>query len=80
MEASPVSFQRVPLPLRVRVAEELAGVAPMALRQGVPAPLPPQHNGVAYWFKVSAQADGTFTVTNSRNGLTKTYRALSRAN
>ena len=34
MEASPVSFQRVPLPLRVRVAEELAGLAPMALRQG----------------------------------------------
>ena len=28
----------------------------------------------AYWLKVSAQADGTFTVTNSRNGFTKTYR------
>ena len=56
-------------------------VAPMALRQGVPAPPPPpQHNGVAYWFKVSAQPDGTVTVTNSRNGFTKTYRVLSRAN
>ncbi len=55
-------------------------VAPMALRQGAAAPPPPQHNGVAYWFKVSAQADGAFTVTNSRNGFTKTYRTLSRAN
>jgi hypothetical protein len=27
----------------------------------------------AYWIKVSAQQDGTFTVTNSRNGFTKTY-------
>jgi hypothetical protein len=40
----------------------------------------PQHRP-AYWIKVSAQADGTFTVTNSRNGFTKTYgesRPLSR--
>src|SRR2546426_1600338 len=55
-------------------------VAPMALRQGVQAPPPPQHNGVAYWFKVSAQADGTFTVTNSRNPFTKQYRGLSNNN
>jgi beta-lactamase superfamily II metal-dependent hydrolase len=27
----------------------------------------------AYWIKVSAQPDGTFTVTNSRNGFSKTY-------
>lgn len=27
----------------------------------------------AHWIKVSAQADGTFTVTNSRNGFAKTY-------
>src|SRR5208283_5420297 len=27
----------------------------------------------AYWIKVSAQADGTFTVTNTRNGFSKTY-------
>ncbi|NOT25503.1 MAG: MBL fold metallo-hydrolase [Acidobacteria bacterium] len=42
--------------------------------QGQQAPPPPAHNGRAYWFKVSAQQDGTFTVTNARNGLTKTYR------
>jgi len=28
----------------------------------------------AYWIKVSAQRDGTFTVTNPRNGFSKTYR------
>ena len=42
--------------------------------QGQQAPPPPAHDGRAYWFKVSAQQDGTFTVTNTRNGLTKTYR------
>ena len=29
----------------------------------------------ARWIKLSAQPDGTFTVTNSRNGFSKTYRA-----
>ncbi len=33
----------------------------------------PVHNGKAYWIKVSAQQDGTFTVTNQRNGFSKTY-------
>jgi competence protein ComEC len=27
----------------------------------------------AYWIKVTAQQDGTFTVTNARNGFSKTY-------
>jgi hypothetical protein len=27
----------------------------------------------AYYIKVSAHADGTFTVTNTRNGFSKTY-------
>ena len=34
----------------------------------------PAHNGDAYWFKVTALEDGTFTVTNTRNGFSKTYR------
>ena len=34
----------------------------------------PAHTGPAFMIKVSAQADGTFTVTNTRNGFTKTYR------
>jgi competence protein ComEC len=42
---------------------------------GSNAPPPPAHNGPAYWIKVSAQTDGTFTVTNTRNGFAKTYTA-----
>ncbi|HEY7302056.1 MAG TPA: MBL fold metallo-hydrolase [Xanthobacteraceae bacterium] len=38
-------------------------------------PEPPAHNGPAHWIKVTAQADGTFTVTNTRNGFAKTYEA-----
>lgn len=50
-------------------------VAPMAPPQPGPgAPPAPVHNGAAYWIKVSAQADGSFTVTNARNGFGKTYR------
>jgi len=44
-----------------------------------PAPRPagrrPEHTGPAFWIKVSAQSDGSFTVTNTRNGFTKTYAA-----
>ena len=51
-------------------------VAPMPAPQpaaGAPPPPPPAHDGPANWIKVSAQADGTFTVTNGRNGFSKTY-------
>lgn len=34
---------------------------------------PPVHNGPAYWVKVSASEDGSFTVTNARNGFSKAY-------
>jgi len=34
---------------------------------------PPAHNGMAYWIKISAREDGSFTVTNARNGFSKTY-------
>lgn len=37
------------------------------------APPAPRHDGTAYWIKVSASADGSFTVTNSRNGFGKRY-------
>jgi competence protein ComEC len=47
--------------------------------QGQPAPPAPQHNGTAYYFKVSAQQDGTFTVTNTRNGFSKTYKTVARS-
>ena len=42
---------------------------------GPAAPPPPAHNGTAYWIKVSAQTDGSFAVTNGRNGFSKTYKA-----
>ena len=35
---------------------------------------PPVHNGQAHWIKVAAQQDGAFTVTNARNGFSKTYK------
>jgi competence protein ComEC len=42
---------------------------------GTAATAAPVHNGPAYWIKVSARADGAFSVTNARNGFTKTYTA-----
>jgi competence protein ComEC len=49
-------------------------VQPVAAPQpgGPPAPA---HNGKAYWIKVQARQDGSFTVTNQRNGFSKTYAA-----
>lgn len=54
-------------------------IAPMPAPQPGPnTPPPPVHNGTAYWIKLSAQADGTFTVTNTRNGFSKTYKKGTR--
>jgi beta-lactamase superfamily II metal-dependent hydrolase len=52
-------------------------VAPIAA-PSPDGPPPPAHDGPAYWIKVSAQQDGTFTVTNARNGFAKTYAAKGR--
>src|SRR5258707_5885837 len=63
------------------VDETLAAmpVAPIAApAPGPGAPPPPAHNGPAYWIKVAAQQDGTFTVTNTRNGFAKTYTPNGR--
>jgi competence protein ComEC len=38
-----------------------------------PQPDVPVHLGAAYWNSLSAQADGGFTVTNSRTGFSKRY-------
>jgi competence protein ComEC len=61
-----------------------AGAAPAPAAGGAPAqsafPNGPQGvaaHSPAFWIKASAQSDGTFTVTNSRNGFSKTYRARS---
>jgi beta-lactamase superfamily II metal-dependent hydrolase len=40
-------------------------------------PLPP--HTPAYWIKITAQQDGSFTVSNSRNSYSKTYAARPRA-
>ncbi len=47
---------------------------------GQQAPPAPVHNGKSNYFKVTAQQDGTFTVTNTRNNFSKTYRAGGGAN
>ncbi len=51
-------------------------IAPAAApAPGPGAAPPPAHNGPAYWIKISAREDGAFTVTNARNGFSKTYAA-----
>ena len=52
-------------------AMPIAATAPPAAG----APPAPAHNGTAYWIKLSAERDGSFTVTNARNGFSKTYRS-----
>jgi competence protein ComEC len=42
---------------------------------GPNTPPPPPHNGPAHWIKVSAQQDGSFVVSNSRNAFSKNYLA-----
>lgn len=61
------------------VVSSTRGTPPRA--PGAPAPAYPDGlqgisaHSPAYWIAVSAQSDGTFTVTNTRNGFAKTYRA-----
>jgi hypothetical protein len=62
--ANPIDDQPADMPI--------AALTPPAPGSG--APPAPVHNGPAYWLKVSAQANGAFTVTNARNGFSKTYR------
>jgi hypothetical protein len=50
--------------------EPIAAPAP-----GPGATPPPAHNGPAFWIKVAARDDGSFSVTNARNGFSKHYAA-----
>jgi beta-lactamase superfamily II metal-dependent hydrolase len=51
-------------------------IAPTEAQSPTPADPPiPAHEGPASYIRVSATADGTFTVTNTRNGFAKTYSA-----
>jgi len=62
--------------------EDNATIAGVLTTQG--QPLAPRGGGgaaahsPAYWIKVSAQQDGTFTVTNTRNGFSKKYKPRLR--
>ncbi len=58
-------------------AESTMRVAPMPPPQRGET-VSPLHDGPAYWIKVTARHDGSFTVTNSRNGFAKTYRSRAR--
>jgi competence protein ComEC len=50
-------------------------IAPIpAPAAGPAAPPAPPHDGAAHWIKLTAQSDGTFTVTNTRNDFSKTYK------
>jgi competence protein ComEC len=57
----------------------VAGTAPSPAGRGGPGSFGRGNAAAAhtpaYWIKVSAQADGTFIVTNARNGFSKTYKA-----
>jgi hypothetical protein len=56
--------------------EKVIPLAPAAPPQpGAQQPPAAVHDGPAHWIKVSAQMDGSFVVTNSRNGFTKRYGA-----
>ena len=41
--------------------------------RGSKAAPPPAHEGPSHWLHVAARRDGSFTVTNTRNGFSKTY-------
>jgi len=55
-------------------------IAPLALPPAAAGAPPPRHDGAAYWIKLSAQPDGSFTVTNSRNGFSKSYGMVTGTN
>ena len=65
--ANPFDEQPATMPVAAVTLPQPAGGAPPA----------PQHNGAAHWIKLSAQTDGSFTVTNSRNGFSKHYGVAS---
>ena len=78
MHFSELSGQEYTVP-GLFIANEIDGqpptmaIAPAANPPAGAPPVPPAHNGTAYWFKVTARMDGSFTVVNQRNGFTKNY-------
>jgi len=83
LHASQFSGQEYTVPgvfIANRLDDEPAAmvVAPFVAPQGRDAPPVPVHSGPAHFLLVEASEDGTFTVTNTRNGFSKTYRPRSR--
>jgi hypothetical protein len=64
VDEQPPTMAIAPFVPPARGAAPPAGAAPAA---------PPVHNGQAHWLKVVAREDGSFTVTNARNGFAKAY-------
>lgn len=64
-----------------QAAAPASGAAPQAQppQQGAGRGNAPAAHSPAYYIKISARPDGSFTVTNSRNGFSKTYAAHPRA-
>ncbi|HSG65563.1 MAG TPA: MBL fold metallo-hydrolase, partial [Gammaproteobacteria bacterium] len=58
--------------------ETTVPIAPTDAQSPTPSdpPIPP-HEGPAHYFEIAARPDGSFTVTNTRNGFSKTYDARS---
>jgi competence protein ComEC len=73
VDEQPAAMAIEPFVPPARGAAPAAAPGGPAAGQGPPGGPPPVHNGQAYWFKVVAKDDGSFAVTNARNGFTKTY-------
>ena len=70
-----------PAPAAGSGASPTPGATPQAQapQQGAGRGNAPAAHSPAYYIKISARPDGSFTVTNSRNGFSKTYAARPRA-
>ena len=70
-----------PAPAAGSAASPTPGATPQAQppQQGAGRGNAPPAHSPAYYIKISARPDGSFTVTNSRNGFSKTYAARPRA-
>jgi competence protein ComEC len=64
-----------PTALPAAGAPPVPAATPAAGRQGGGRGGPQPHPGPAFLIKISARADGSFTVTNTRNNFSRTYNA-----
>jgi hypothetical protein len=58
-----------------RPAAFIANLEDGSFAGSTPQGATPIHLGTAYWTKLSASADASFTITNSRTGFAKSYAA-----